>query len=110
MEHKEEPCDHMSHCDADELDGLARSLCGAAKMLVQTIGGTPADWATALAMAALAARMSAQLQENRTPTEVLAFIDENVERSKPTLELALAEALAERDTERYMSPGSKEAN
>jgi hypothetical protein len=103
MEHKDDgACDHMSHLSEDELDSMAKSLCQATKVMTQMAHGTPADWATILALAAIAARHSAQLQENKTPTEVLAFIDGHVERSRPVMESILASIT--------LSPGSTEKN
>jgi hypothetical protein len=112
MEHNkdEEACDHMSHMDNEELDSMAKSICQSGKVMTQMVHGTPADWAAILALAALAARHSAQLQENKTPAEVLAFIDGHVERSRPAIELALTAMLMERDTKQTLSPGSTEKN
>lgn len=103
MEHKdEEACDHVSHLDDNEMNGCANAVVSGAQLMVRMAGGTPADWAAVLAIAALAARKSLT-----TLPRLSRESEEHVDATVARVEFVIESKLGEQPTN---ATGSTEKN
>ena len=91
MEHKdEETCDHVSRLDDNEMNGCANAVVSGAQLMVRMAGGTPADWAAVLALAALAARKSLTSLPRKSK-ESIEHVDATVARAEFVVEAKTGE-------------------
>ena len=80
---------HLARLDSQDFDTLSEQLCNTGKTLTQLMGGGPADWAAALAVASRVAQAAAAAAE-KNEAWVEGFIRGKVEEKLPAITSAVA--------------------